>query len=672
MTQVSTFTIGTTGDPVLDALFVTQESFFLPFEDRAFFAGDTIGKWGGGIGTGAAVTYSFFEAEAWFPPGYGETYISSIGTIPDQVKDHIRDAFAVWSRYADVTLTEQAEIGSNVGDVRVGLSLSNPSFQPPINSTAEAVPPSWPNPAVIGDIFLSAEYVQDPALFVPGVSHHFTTMLHEIGHSVFNLQDVTINAGLDGAILPPEQNYRTQTIMSYSVVPGATVGDGAVNQGGLSYWPTTPMVLDVWAAQWLYGANQSHATGNDTYTFSQQQTYHETIWDAGGNDTISVAGNSKAATINLTPGSYSDVGSVITAFVAQGQTTITETVGIAFGAVIENAIGGSGNDTLTGNAADNQLTGGAGNDTINGGTGGGDVAVYNAASTAVTITAAGGVITVNATSSGEGIDQLTGIERLQFSDGVFELLPDGTIQPFNDTPSPLVQLFTTHADTAKGLAATHELLLGGVPNEAGFQFLIQNNITTNYGAGPGPVFNAENIYINLANALYQGSAEARAAFTSLAPDGTLGAKLVSVYQALVPAASQTAAGQNYFVSQQDFYTARAAELGIPGIHGAAVVGFAALLKIVADADLGGIGDAVNDLYDAIVAGSAAIPSSGNSFTPIEVADGSAFDGDDVSAMARAAASTEPAPFVYADDQPGEAWSGSAATFLIGQGPAEVG
>jgi serralysin len=41
-----------------------------------------------------------------------------------------------------------------------------------------------------------------------------------------------------------------------------------------------------------------------------------------------------------------------------------ENIGIAYGAVIENAIGGSGNDRINGNEANNRLTGGAGSDTF--------------------------------------------------------------------------------------------------------------------------------------------------------------------------------------------------------------------------------------------------------------------------------------------------------------------
>jgi Ca2+-binding RTX toxin-like protein len=48
---------------------------------------------------------------------------------------------------------------------------------------------------------------------------------------------------------------------------------------------------------------------------------------------------------------------------------LTDNVGIAYGVIIENAIGGSGADTIVGNSADNILRGNAGNDLIGAGAG---------------------------------------------------------------------------------------------------------------------------------------------------------------------------------------------------------------------------------------------------------------------------------------------------------------
>ena len=56
------------------------------------------------------------------------------------------------------------------------------------------------------------------------------------------------------------------------------------------------------------------------------------------------------------------------------------------------------------------------------------------------------------------------------------------------------ELFAAKSDTAKGLASAYEVLLAGVPNEAGFTFLINSAASTNFGAGPGVTFNQENIF----------------------------------------------------------------------------------------------------------------------------------------------------------------------------------
>ena len=109
-------------------------------------------------------------------------------------------------------------------------------------------------------------------------------------------------------------------------------------------------------------------------------------------------------------------------------------VAIAHNAVIENAIGGNANDTITGNSSNNDLSGGpgddriegnGGDDTINGGTHAtGDVAVYNGAYIEYTITDLGsGMYTVDHTggSGSDGTDTITNIEFLEFTDQTIDL-----------------------------------------------------------------------------------------------------------------------------------------------------------------------------------------------------------------------------------------------------------
>jgi Ca2+-binding RTX toxin-like protein len=106
------------------------------------------------------------------------------------------------------------------------------------------------------------------------------------------------------------------------------------------------------------------SSGDDTYYFSGTWG-SDLVVDSAGNDTVDLTGTTANVTINLTSG---------------GGNEITDGTNIVNwdGSVIENAVGGSGNDTMVGSSANNKLTGGAGadslegstgNDTLNGGTG---------------------------------------------------------------------------------------------------------------------------------------------------------------------------------------------------------------------------------------------------------------------------------------------------------------
>ena len=200
----------------------------------------------------------------------------------------------------------------------------------------------------------------------------------------------------------------------------------------------------------------------------------------------------------------------------------------------------------------------------------------------------------------------------------------------DDTAPPsLADLFSAYPDIAKALAASYQMLLGGVPTQAGFKVLIETAASSNFGAGSGPIFNAENVYINLINNLAQGNPLAKSFFATLSSGATLAEKIQSLYSVIIPLASQKADGIAYLTRPEGlaFYQQVAAERGVAGTDGAAIVAMASLLKIVADENIG-IGNALGDLVQAVLNGSHQIPASGLLFTALEVADGTAFDGDD--------------------------------------------
>jgi hypothetical protein len=169
------------------------------------------------------------------------------------------------------------------------------------------------------------------------------------------------------------QDSNQYTVMSY----WAAAATGAKHTtGGVVQFASTPLLYDVAALQKLYGANMATRTsdtvygfnntsGRDAYDLNLDPSAIFTIWDGGGSDTLDLSGYATSSRIDLHEGAFSDAGGM------------TLNISIAFGAAIENAVGGLGNDTIGGNALANLLLGGVGNDLLLGG-GGSDTLVGGA------------------------------------------------------------------------------------------------------------------------------------------------------------------------------------------------------------------------------------------------------------------------------------------------------
>jgi serralysin len=130
---------------------------------------------------------------------------------------------------------------------------------------------------------------------------------------------------------------------------------------------STPMPWDLASLQHLYGANPKTNKGGTTYKYANTIPFYETIWDASGNDTLDLSNFNKNLKVNLTDGELSTLS-----FDVEDERWSNKqhgNLGIAFGCIIENAAGGSGNDSIIGNEADNNLKGNGGDDSLNGGLG---------------------------------------------------------------------------------------------------------------------------------------------------------------------------------------------------------------------------------------------------------------------------------------------------------------
>ena len=187
-------------------------------------------------------------------------------------------------------------------------------------------------------------------------------MLHEIFHSL-GLEHPNDNERFQ---VPGSVNNWEHTLLATGELEyshSAEFFDNGKNYGVSS----TPMPWDIAALQHLYGANQKKNKGDTIYSYSSVIPFYGTIWDAGGDDTLDLSNFNKDLKINLLDGELSTLS-----FDVEDERWSNKqhgNLGIAFGCIIENALGGAGHDSIIGNTANNDLRGNEGNDTLNGGQG---------------------------------------------------------------------------------------------------------------------------------------------------------------------------------------------------------------------------------------------------------------------------------------------------------------
>ena len=347
-----------------------------------------------------------------------------------------------------------------------------------------------------GDVFFNEDDFTNVNPVVGSYEYH--TILHETGHAMglkHGHESDEFDNDFVRAALPTQWDSMEFSVMTYRSFIGAPVDSYKNPQG---HYAQTLMMLDIAALQSMYGADFTTQSGDTTYSWNPTDGSYLingvsqwtpladvvflTIWDGGGVDTYDFSNYGTDINLDLAPGGFVDLNTQIAQLEVKKGVVTHESRGNVFNALlyqndlvslIENAKTGSGDDTLSGNVANNRLDasagddrlvglagddvliGGRGQDTLVGGLGH-DLAGYTDASGVNVAIARQGAARLgawNVTGVVEGAgDSLSGIEGFMFGEGADRVSVRG---------SPTVDLYGQGGDDTLIGGDGAVLLVGG-------------------------------------------------------------------------------------------------------------------------------------------------------------------------------------------------------------------
>jgi VCBS repeat-containing protein len=416
--------------------------------------------WAWGDGGAETLTYSFPTATTEYTNG-GYVAINGFSAFNAAQQTAARNILANIASFCNLTFTETTAAGASLrfADATAVNYTNNSSVATHTGlhdvPTAEANPPEL---AFNGTAPYSPLYTQGDSWYngytTPqlGSFQYAAGLMHETGHNLGLKHGHITQAGhgVTFPTLPADHDSYEYSVMTYRQFPGDNIDiDNAPHH------PTTYMQDDIAALQYLYGANYGPTAqnGNTVYTWSPT-TGEEfidgvgqgapsanfvlmTLWDGGGTDTYNLSNYTTDLSVDLNPGAWtifdtstaraqradlSDYRSGGTTYFARGNVANALLFQGDTRSLIENAIGGSGDDVFNGNSTNNGWTGGTGNDTADG-EGGTDTAIFSGARADYNTSLIGASVQIADLRLGDpdGTDVLSNFEFFRFSNRTYTL-----------------------------------------------------------------------------------------------------------------------------------------------------------------------------------------------------------------------------------------------------------